>query len=181
MTENFCHSPEVAPRTGRVTSILIPGGTDIRIPRRCVVCDSENVVLSQQTQDGTPVITPFGALLPSTDATLPYCETHARRARRRARVFGLVQLAIASGLPLALVGHETAMIGRATTFSLFVAAILAFCVTWAVKPHYLYDVRIKHVAGGTQFTSRYATFLRRVQAENARPPQNPFDTEARPG
>jgi hypothetical protein len=176
MTSNPYKSPAQVSETGSPDSVLIRAMGEIAIPQRCVVCDSEHVVLTRQTQDRLPLPMPGFVVVRSIDLTLPYCEAHIGDLAYRTKRLGHIQLAAAGGLviPAVIAGPllpaiapKLELFGIVTAAILMTVSALVFLATLVVKPSYLYDVRVTQERDGIRFISRYATFLQRLAEANS--------------
>lgn len=160
--------PPASPSEAAAPGTLFVRGTgQIAMPQRCVVCDSEGVVVTRQTQDRMPLLMPGVALLRWTDVSLPYCEAHARNLARRTKLLGVFQFAAYLGLICSLGALLLGLLDIVPAVILTSVIVLAFIATLVLKPFYLYDVRITHKRDGVRFSSRYVTFLRRLADANA--------------
>jgi hypothetical protein len=167
MSQNPYLSPDEATEPNQTYTLILPVTHDFILPQHCVVCDSEEAAMRQQTQESAPIMVPGLAVLRSRTFNLPYCETHAQACASRVRKFSLLQYGIFIGTFLLGYLAQTYLRGSHYAAIIVLSGFLLFVSTWVVKPYYLYDVRIKIKGRNILMKSRYAKFLQRVEEINS--------------
>jgi hypothetical protein len=148
------------PRPNRIRRIMIVDPGQFRFPMVCVVCGSPDAACVSYKQDHAPIPLGVGPVAVvatrTTQVSIPYCEQHSRRFRRRFRILRTLQpVGAVVVLAAALAGHTFKSMpayGVAGATLLLLAASI-----FVIKPC-LYDVfldvtpeRISIRGGGQEF------------------------------
>lgn len=155
--------------------IVIVDGNRLILPNSCAACGSPTSTRLRYEQDHDPIVLPGVAFLTTTHLSLPYCESHKLRFRRR---FLYLRVAQTIGYVLLVVGGMAIFFPPARQFlklpigpsvaelaSLGVVTAFLVLSIFAIKP-LLYDVFVNVSGSKISFRGGDPKFRESLITEN---------------